>query len=243
VSVDRVTPRLVSITVTGDALHGFELTQPTSHIKLFLAPDGGELVLPTQGPDGPVFPDDAMRPVIRTYTPRRYDATTNTLEIQFALHGEGPAAQWAGRAAAGDKLAVAGPGGRFQLDTAAERWWIAGDESALPAIAGLLESLPITARAEVHLEVADATDELPLPAASVTWHHRRAGAYGAELLAAATALTVSPGTSYWVACEAAAVRRIRRQLLDAGVPRQSLTTRGYWRLGEANHPDHDYGED
>jgi hypothetical protein len=22
-----------------------------------------------------------------------------------------------------------------------------------------------------------------------------------------------------------------------------LVTRGYWRSGEANHPDHDYGED
>ena len=59
VAVDRLTPRLVSITVTGEALRGFELTQPTSHIKVFLAPDGGELVLPTHGPDGPVFQSDA----------------------------------------------------------------------------------------------------------------------------------------------------------------------------------------
>ena len=241
--MDRLTPRLVSITVTGEALRGFELTQPTSHIKVFLAPDGGELVLPTHGPDGPVFPDGAARPVIRTYTPRRYDEATNRLEIQFALHGEGPAARWAEQATAGDTLAVAGPGGRFQLDPSVARWWIAGDESALPAIAGLLESLSPTARAEVHIEVTDADDELPLAYDSITWHHRSPDAYGDSLLAAAQALTVEPDTNYWVACEAAAVRRIRRHLLDAGAPRQSLTTRGYWQLGEMNHLDHDYGED
>ena len=42
------------------------------------------------------------------------------------------------------------------MDTGAERWWIAGDESAIPAVATLLEALPAAAAAEVHLEVADA---------------------------------------------------------------------------------------
>jgi len=27
------------------------------------------------------------------------------------------------------------------------------------------------------------------------------------------------------------------------LPRDHVTTRGYWRVGEANHPDHDFGED
>jgi NADPH-dependent ferric siderophore reductase len=47
----------------------------------------------------------------------------------------------------------------------------------------------------------------------------------------------------WVAAEATVIRRIRSGMLAAGLNREQLTTRGYWRGGEANHPDHDYGED
>ncbi len=206
----------------------------------------GELVLPTFGPEGPVWPEEAQRPTVRTYTPRRYDEATNTLEIQFAMHSEGPASDWALSAKPGDSLAVAGPGGRFDLDPTAKRWWIAGDESAIPAIAMLLEALPADAAAEVHIEVADAEDELALDSdadVSITWHHRESGAFGAELLAAAAAAELAQGTHVWVGCEASTVRTIRRHALEAAQPRDALTTRGYWRLGEANHPDHDYGDD
>ena len=41
--------------------------------------------------------DDALRPVVRTYTPRRFDAAAGTLEVQFLLHGDGPASAWAER--------------------------------------------------------------------------------------------------------------------------------------------------
>ena len=129
-----------------------------------------------------------------------------------------------------------------------EHWWIAGDESAIPAVGTLLEALPDSASAEVHLEVADADDEIELssPAkTAITWHHRRAaGAWGAELDEAARAAALPDGATAWVACEAAAMRGIRKHFLaDRGLPARSLVTRGYWRLGEANHPDHDYGDD
>lgn len=47
-----------------------------------------------------------------------------------------------------------------------------------------------------------------------------------------------------ITCEAQAVREARSYLLtDRGLPRPQVTTRGYWRVGAANHPDHDSGED
>jgi NADPH-dependent ferric siderophore reductase len=115
-------------------------------------------------------------------------------------------------------------------------------------VATLLEALPATATAEVHIEVADADDEITFdsPAkTTVSWHHRRSpGAFGAELDEAARAADIPAGARIWVACEAAAMRGIRRYLRnDRGLPADSLVTRGYWRLGEANHPDHDYGDD
>jgi NADPH-dependent ferric siderophore reductase len=247
--VERLTPRMVSVRLGGDALEGFTPPPPTSHIKVFLPAEGQtELVLPTAGPEGLVWPEDAPRPDVRTYTPRAFDADARILEVQFVLHGHGRASAWASAAKPGDRLAVAGPGGRFQLDPAAERWWIGGDESAIPAVAMLLEALPATVAAEVHLEVDGPGDELALPSPAdvkISWHHRRTPeAWGVELHDAAEAAALSPGTHVWLACEAAAVRRTRKHLLvERELPPSSVTTRGYWRLGVANHPDHDYGDD
>ncbi|MBL7497567.1 siderophore-interacting protein [Frankia sp. CNm7] len=249
VSASRITPRLVSVRVEGGDLSSFGTAAPTSHIKLFLPVEGQEApALPIVTPEGRVWPTDAPRPIVRTYTARRFDADADagTLEIQFVLHGEGPASRWAERARNGDKIAVAGPGGRFSSDLAARRWWIAGDESALPAVGALLEALPASAVAEVHLEVAGPEDEIPLMSAArvaTTWHHRREPeAWGAELADASVKAEIG-GAQVWVACEASAMRLIRRSLLERGVPGISMVTRGYWRRGVADHPDHDYGED
>jgi len=246
--VSRIAPRLVSVQVTGDSLESFRIEAPTAHIKVFLPLPGQDApLLPEFLPEGQVVPEDA-RPVVRTYTPRRFDEASRTLEIQFILHGVGPASEWAERVSAGDRLAVAGPGGRFTMDPAAEHWWIAGDESAIPAIGTLLEALPSSATAEVHVEVTDSGDEIELssPAKTdITWHHRRApDAWGVELGEAARAADIPADARIWVACEAAAMRGIRRYFIaERGRPASSLVTRGYWRLGEANHPDHDYGDD
>jgi NADPH-dependent ferric siderophore reductase len=275
VSVSRVSARLLSVLVSADGrdgrdgrdgsdgrdgLDGFADAAPTSHLKVFLPADGqDEPLLPEFTPDGAVYPEGPP-PVIRTYTPRRYDRAAKTLEIQFLLHGDGPAAAWAQRAKPGDKLAVAGPGGRFSLEPAAEHWWLAADESAIPAVGTLLDALPETVTVDAHIEVDGPQDEIDLTAgkqkAIVSWHHRRDGAdgangangahgaFGQELIAAARDAVIPDTARVWVACEAAAMREIRRYLVrERGIPATRLVTRGYWRSGEQNHPDHDYGDD
>ncbi len=247
--MSKIAPRLVSVLVTGEDLDGFADAAPTSHLKVFLPAEGQDAPsLPEFTPDGSVLADDEPRPTVRTYTPRGYDPATRTLEIQFLLHGEGPASAWAQRAKPGDKLAVAGPGGRFSLEPEADYWWLAADESALPAVATLLEALPAATTVEVHIEVDSPDDEIELagPAkTTITWHRRRdRDAFGAELAAAARAAVIPAGARLWVACEAAAMRYIRRHFTrERGIPVAQLVTRGYWRAGEQNHPDHDYGED
>ena len=244
-----VSSRLISVLVTGDDLGGFADAAPTSHLKVFLPADGQDAPsLPAQAPDGAVIAPDGPPPVVRTYTPRRYDPATRTLEIQFLLHGTGPASEWAQRVKPGDKLAVAGPGGRFSLEPVTDSWWLAADESAIPAVGTLLEALPETAAADVHIEVDGPDDEIEFTApakTTITWHRRhRRDEFGAELIAAAHAASIPEATRVWVACEAAAMRDIRRYLLTSRlVPPASLVTRGYWRAGEQNHPDHDSGED
>jgi NADPH-dependent ferric siderophore reductase len=249
VSVAPVSPRLISVLVTGDELGGFADAAPTAHLKVFLPAAGQDAPnLPAPAADGTVVEPDGPPPVVRTYTPRRYDPATKTLEIQFLLHGTGPASEWAQRAKPGDRLGVAGPGGRFSLEPVTDSWWLAADESAIPAVGTLLEALPETAAADVHIEVEDADDEIEFNApakTTITWHHRRGPeAFGAELIDAAHAATIPDGARVWVACEAAAMRDIRRYFLtERHLPAASLVTRGYWRAGEQNHPDHDYGED
>jgi NADPH-dependent ferric siderophore reductase len=247
-SVRRITPRLVSVTFGGAALEGFEIVAPTQHVKLLFPAPGQEAPpLPEMGPDGLRFPDDQARPAMRTFTPRRFDAAATTLDVEFVLHDEGPASAWARQAASGQHIALAGPGGRMPLALGSGRYIVAGDESALPAIGTILDVLPASASAHVYLEVDDVTDEIALAGAAditATWLRRTPGSYGDALFDAVTDTDLSTVDGLWVACEAGAVRRIRRTLLSGRHQDPArLVTRGYWRLGEENHPDHDHGED
>ncbi len=249
-AVRRLTPRMVSVAMSGPALADFEITAPTQHVKLlFPAPGQVAPTLPESGPEGLRFPDDQPRPVMRTFTPRRFHPETATLEVDFVLHGEGPASVWAAQAEVGHGLAVAGPGGRMPLALGPGRFIVGGDESAIPAVATLLAALPSSAATEVYLEVDEASDEIELPSdahCSVTWLHREAGTYGQALYDAVTEADLSGAAGVWVACEARrplAGSARRRSSTDSRLDPDTLVTRGYWRLGQENHPDHDYGED
>lgn len=66
---------------------------------------------------------------------------------------------------------------------------------------------------------------------------------GSLLLQAARSLSLPNGAMYWVACEATAMREIRNVLLnERGIDRANLVTRGYWKAGASDHPDHDMGQ-
>jgi NADPH-dependent ferric siderophore reductase len=91
-----------------------------------------------------------------------------TLVLDFALHGEGPAASWAAQAAVGQTLTVAGPRGSFVVPNDFDWYVLIGDETALPAIARRLEELPAGCRAIVRLALADAADRALLPPTAAT---------------------------------------------------------------------------
>lgn len=246
---ERIAPRVQRVTFGGPGLDGFAITTPTGHIKLFLPADGeSDVALPTRGPDGLVWPQDRPRGAVRTYTPRRFDAERRELDVEFFLHGSGPASTWAARAAPGDRAAIAGQGRGYDPDPGAPWFVLAGDESALPAIGMILEALPRTAAAHVYAEVASFAEEQPLPAHPLTitnWVHRDGAAPGARLEDAVRRMVMPHGDGrVWVAGEAAMIRRVRRHLLgERGLQPGQVVTRGYWQEGAADHPDHDYGDD
>ncbi len=244
-SIARLTPRVIGVTFAGDELAEFTPPRPGAHMKLVFAPPGEKVAARDAMPPG------APRPPSRTYTPLRFDAAARTLDCEFVLHGDGIAAEWVTKAKPGDPLHIAGPGGGWDLPEDLRHLVIVADDTAMPAAGTILEALPAGAGATVFCEIEDAAEERPLSptaAASPTWLHRMAGGQrtqpGLLLEQAVRDLDVPAGTYWWIACEAAAMRRIRSHLLkERGVAPDHVHTRGYWKLGETNYPDHDYGND
>jgi NADPH-dependent ferric siderophore reductase len=244
--VERPTPQCVSVTFGGDELAGYEMRGPASHIKVLFAREGEErLALPEWGPEGPVLAEGQSMPPSRTYTPRSWDAASRELTVEFMLHGHGLAASWAKAVKVGDVAAVTLPGGPYAVDSEADWYLLAGDESALPAIETILEELPQGKPAHVIVEVAP-SEERSLRAASVAWRYRETGTEAGIALEQALRDFEAPAGDgrVWVGCEAGVMRSIRKHLLfERGLDRGAIHTHGYWKRDTENHPDHDVGQE
>jgi NADPH-dependent ferric siderophore reductase len=231
------------ITLTGSELEGFPPTGPASYIKLIF-PEPGQTEPTRPLPDGP-------RAVsMRTYTPLAVRPEALEVDVDFVLHGEGPASTWAAQAQPGQVLYLMGPGPGYPVDTQAAQHLLIADDSALPAVETILAMLPASAGAQVLLEVITASEQRPLHSAArldVQWlargtDHRLAGLPLENALRALP--PISPEAHIYLACEAAAMRRLRKLLIDElGVDRGRIVGRGYWKLDVVNHPDHDYGDE
>jgi NADPH-dependent ferric siderophore reductase len=239
VRTQQVTPQLLRVTLGGADLDGFVSASFDDHIKVFFPPPGeSEPALPQPGPDGIVFPEGKPRPPARDYTPRRYDAAAQELDIEFVLHGDGPASTWAAQARPGQILGVGGPRGSFVIPQGFDWHLLVGDDTALPAIVRRLEELPATARAIVVLEVESATAQPPLPGGAnlqVHWLHRNGAPEGSLLEAAVRGLVLPDGEGYvWAAGEAAAMRAVRQHLVgERGVDKTRIRASAYWKRGAA----------
>ena len=189
-----------------------------------------------------VWPLGAHGVSLRSYTARRQDQDRGEVEIDFVLHGDGPAAAWAAAAEPGFPLGLAG-GGPLG-DRPADFLLLAGDETALPAITRILAAADPATRGLALLEVADVAEEQPLaaPAAvQVRWLHRGSTPPGEStvLADAVAALDPPPGEDVfaWVAAESAAVRTIRADLRARWqLSRSQHHAIGYWRRGRAMSP-------
>lgn len=256
--VERLTPRMNRITFGGEALADYKPLGPAGHVRVLLPAPGQEApAIPTWGPSGPEFPEGQPRPHSRAYTPRLWNDATKELSIDFVLHGNGVASRWAATAKPGDQAVIAGPRTAYKFDPDAKWIMLVADETGLPAIATVLAALPASMTATAIVEVHDAAEEQPLPGAdTVKWLHRTTGLPrtgggnapqpgGALLEQAVRAAELPAGHgTVWIACEAMAMRRLRHYLLsERGLPAAQLFTRGYWKQGVGNHPDHDTGED
>jgi NADPH-dependent ferric siderophore reductase len=231
--VDKIAAHMIRITLSGD-LAGFTSLGFDDHVKLFF-------------PDTSVATSGEPQALARDYTPRRYDADNNILEIDFAIHDAGPATRWAERARPGDQLAIGGPRGSFIIPTNFDWHLFIGDETAIPAISRRLAELPAGTRAVVLAEVDGPEDELTFEGGAdvtATWAHRNGAAAGASDVLARTLKTMRlPAGDYyaWVACESLIAKALRVQLLaEHGANKKWMRAAGYWRRGAvAVHDTHD----
>jgi NADPH-dependent ferric siderophore reductase len=233
---------MMSVVLGGAELSDFSLSEPAASVRLLLpSMPGDDLVIPVWKRNEFLLPN-GQRPVIRTLTPRRFDATAGELEVQIVLHEGGAASRWASAVTPGDAAAMSGPGRGYRIDADAAGFLLVGDETAIPAIAQLLEWMPPESAADVHIEVARRDAELRLPvrgATAITWHRRESdGSPGDALVAAVRTSTIAEGWRIWAAGEAAAMYRIRHHLFDERrLPRSRATVRGYWKDGRAADAD------
>lgn len=249
--VERPTPGLVRVTLSGPELEGYESRGPAEHVRMWLPQAGYEKpVMPEWTDDGPVMAEGIERPLNRVYTPLRHNPESRELDIEIVLHPDtgGPGSQWAATAAPGQWVVIAGPAGPYALDTTTERFVIGADHAGLPAVTTLIAALPATAKADVYIEVEDESEAIELSSpATIDVHWLPAGHEnepGSALLTALTGAVIPTDARVFVACEAGAMREIRKHLLyGRGLRKEQVHTHGYWKRGEANHPDHDLGDD
>lgn len=234
--VEQLSATMIRVVLGGPGLDSFETTDRTDqYVHALFVPDAAQYRAPFDVDDARSL-DPEHRPRGRRYTVRHWDPLTRRLTLDFVAHGNiGYAGRWAQHAEAGDTLQMIGPSGGYRPDPNADWYLMAGDESALPAIAASLDVVSEDARS-VAVVVVDGPDceiELTSPGAlDVHWLHRRTAAEPEALLADALAqLPWLPGTvDVFLHGEAAEVRAARRHLIDErGVDREGSSISPYWR--------------
>jgi len=216
----QLSPNMQEITLTAPELAGFRYA-PGQDIMLLVAAEGN-------------------RPVRRRYTIRHLDEENLTLTLNIVLHGQGPGERWLRAAVPGDTIEGIGPRGKITPSASADWHLFMGDESAMPAILRMTESLPGDADATVIIEVPEPDDEQPIFADAVTcasWLHRLGRPAGEPGLLAAEAegVELAPGVGQaYLFGEASVVLRLREILESRGIRPDQMSPKAYWGRGRAN---------
>ncbi len=251
VGVEDPTPGIRRLTLAGDQLRPF--TSPEGYsigafrsegfddeFKLLLPdPASGNWVIPTQKDGFLNWPRDPPA-LARTYTVRRWDPEAGQVTVDIVRHGTGIASGWAERCRPGDPIAIAGPKCSSPQPAGFDWLLIGGDETALPAIGRWVEEMSADTRAQVFIDVPDASHIQQLPdvpaGVRITWLVRPADAEpdANPLFDALRAAEWWPGTVFaWLAGEALALAPIRRWLRsERGLQKDALEVAGYWRRRE-----------
>lgn len=212
-----LTKNVVQVVLQGDALSAFPDDFEGGYVKLCL----------------PVGDDKLAR---RSYTVRHFDRDTLALTLEFAEHdAKGPAIDWLRAASEGDAVTIVGPGPVKRVDATRDWFLLAGDLTALPAIAVNLERMPADAVGVCLIEIPDAADERPLTAPEGIDIQWLVGNRNVLPEAVRTVQWRGGQVSAWVACEFSDMREIRAYLMsERGLTNDDMYISSYWKCGSTD---------
>ena len=220
---DNLTPHMRRIVLQGESLNDFPADQESGYVKLMLQSA------------------DADKPLMRSYTIRAFDVERCELTLDFVDHGDtGPASTWARQVAPGEPANIRGPGEKKLADPTADWFILAGDMSALPALAVNLEQLPEDARGYAVIEILSEDDKQDIAAPSgmdVRWLINPDNeTENTQLFDAVRDLDWLEGTPYpWFAGEFNTMRLIRRYFRDEkGIDKRAMYVSSYWKIGDTD---------
>lgn len=217
--VERLSPSFVRVELGGDCLADCGVDGPLRDQRFKIVFPNGAGRLPSfAGADESWWTTwmqipEHERGSMRTYTICDLvgSGPDTRLVVDIVVHEDGPDGghsgpgnDWALRARPGDRLVVIAPrrgqafGGIEWAPGDASRLLLVGDETAVPAIRGILRDLPADATGAAFLEVPHAADVLPLaapPAVEITWLPRDGRPRGADLHAAVVAHLLAGGSA------------------------------------------------
>lgn len=230
-----LTRSYVRVRLEGPDLAGFDSPGADDHLRIFF-PDGD-----------PLSVEELRSAPSREYTPLAWGE--DWLELEFAIHGDpsagsaGVAAAWAATAPLGSIAGIGGPRGSKVLVGRPEAWFLAGDETAVPAIRRFAQAMDAEAVGRIIVEVKDAAHELTVEAPAnvvVEYAHRGglpAGTVLARRLESVSAADRPAGAVFgFVAAEQSVVKPGRALLLDRWrLDADAMIVKGYWKAGETEY--------
>ncbi|MFI5660404.1 siderophore-interacting protein [Streptomyces sp. NPDC051684] len=250
---ERLSPHFARVTLGGDDIADFRPMGYDQWFRLFLpagpdadaslgrVPDRLTTVSYLKLLGGP----KETRPVLRNYTVSAHRAEGPQgpeLDVDFVLHGHGddgaagPAATWAEHCGPGDPVVLFDEGTGFNLPEGVRHVALAAEESGLPALAGVLASLPGDTTGWAVAEVPTSEDRRKLtapPGIEVVWVDRggrESPVPGAAALERAGQLSLPDGPLYgWAVGESGLATGLRRHWVAQGVPKERIMFCGYWK--------------
>ncbi|NLS14505.1 siderophore-interacting protein [Vibrio sp. SM6] len=245
-SVEDLSSGLRRICFISPELHHYPEACGGAHIKLMMPHGEQEApVLPVMTEKGPRWEDPTAKPLIRTFSLRALRREVGELDIEFALHGDsGPATRFALFAQSGDVVAISGPGGPTPMLKPAQRYYMAGDLTALPAISAMLEAMPADSVGYIAILVPEqsATVAIAHPEnvkiewviGSATQSHRLTDAFLTELSQLEQNAQLDVTQSYfWFGGEESIIVPLRNYAKrELKAERSQIYAVPYWRYGK-----------
>jgi NADPH-dependent ferric siderophore reductase len=214
---EHITPRMLRIIFHSDELQGFESLSPDDHIKIFIPVHGDE------------------RQIKRDFTPRAWDLEAETFTLDFALHDNGPATEWARSAKIGDVLEIGGPRGSTIVADDFDWYLLIGDASALPSFSRRLETMRHDVPVHAFLLITNASEQQTFSTKAnccIRWLTTRTNSVedASMLRIALDDLVLPQGDGFvWIAAEKNVSRELYEYLVDEREhPAEWIKAAAYW---------------